>query len=75
MISVNMDDTNKQSLPYIDALVAFWPGTQVLMGDVKSAIVYHQILYHIVRRYNFIPESFRENLQVVLTPKISFIFF
>ena len=61
-----MGDTSKQSLPYIDALAAFWPGTQVLMGDSKSAIVYHQILYHIVRRYGFIPETFRENMQVIV---------
>ena len=66
MISVDMDDTSKQSLPYIDALVAFWPGTQVLMGDLKSAIVFHQILFHIVQRYGFIPEMFRENMQVIV---------
>ena len=64
MISVKMDDTDEQSLPYIDALVAFWPGLQALMGDLKPAIVYHQILHHIVRRNSFLPEAFRENMQV-----------
>lgn len=64
MVSVNMDETDKQYLPYIDALIAFWPGLQGLMRDLKPAIVYHQILYHIVRRHSFIPEAFRENMQV-----------
>ena len=64
MISVKMDETDEQSLPYIDALIAFWPGLQVLMGDLKQAIVYHQILHHIVRRNTFLPEAFRENMQV-----------
>ena len=62
-----MDDPNKVTMPYIDALVAFWPGLQVLTGDLKSAISYHQILYHIVRRNNFIPEAFRENMEVIIT--------
>ena len=64
MRDVFMDDTNTDSMPYIDALVAFWPGLQVLMGEVKSAIIYHQVLYHIVRRNYFIPEAFRDNYQV-----------
>ena len=62
-----MDDPNEVTMPYIDALVAFWPGLQVLTGDLKSAITYHQVLYHIVRRNNFIPEAFRENMEVIIT--------
>ena len=64
MISIDMDETDKQSLPYIDALIAFWPGLQALMGDLKPAVVYHQILHHIVRRNGFLPEAFHENMQV-----------
>ena len=65
MRDVFMEDTNKTSMPYIDALVAFWPGLQALMGDVKPAIIYHQVMYHIVRRNKFIPEAFQDNLQVI----------
>ena len=41
---------------FIDALGAFWPGLQVLMGDLKPAIESHEILYQIMQRHNFIPE-------------------
>ena len=59
-----MDDVDTNSRSYIDALVAFWPGLQVLVGDLKPAIIYHQLLYHIVKRNKFIPEAFQNNLQV-----------
>ena len=41
---------------FIDALGAFWPGLQVLMGDLKPTIESHEILYQIMQRHNFIPE-------------------
>ena len=65
MQNIYMDDVNTNSIPYIDALVAFWPGLQVLVGDLKPAIIYHQLLYHIVKRNKFIPEAFQNNLQVI----------
>ena len=46
MQNIYMDDVNTNAIPYIDALVAFWPGLQVLVGDLKPAIIYHQLLYH-----------------------------
>ena len=64
MQDVFMDDPDTNSMPYTDALVAFWPGLQVIMGDLKPAISYHQVLYHILRRNHFIPEAFRDNYQV-----------
>ena len=68
MQNIYMDDVNTNAIPYIDALVAFWPGLQVLVGDLKPAIIYHQLLYHIVRRNMFIPEAFQNNLQVIRSP-------
>ena len=64
MQNINMDNVNTNSIPYTDALVAFWPGLQVLVVDLKPAIIYHQLLHHIVRRNKFIPEAFQNNLQV-----------
>ena len=64
MREVYMDDTHTYSMPYVDALVAFWPGLQALMGDIKPAIVNHQILHHIMKRNDFIPEAFRSNFVV-----------
>jgi len=48
---------NRQSRNYIDALLAFWPGIQVLKGDIKSAIKFHENLYKIVRKHDFLPEA------------------
>ena len=64
MTDVFMDDVNTNSMPYNDALRVFWPGLQALMGDLKPAIVYHQVLNHMHKRYGFIPEEFDGNLKV-----------
>ena len=64
MTDVFMDDVNTNAMTYNDALRAFWPGLQVLMGDLKPAIVYHQVLNHMHKRYGFIPEEFDNNLKV-----------
>ena len=44
MKTVHMHMPNRQSRNYIDALLAFWPGLQVLKGDLKSAIKFHENL-------------------------------
>lgn len=33
----------------MDALLAFWPGLQVLKGDLKAAMEMHEMLYHVVK--------------------------
>jgi ER degradation enhancer, mannosidase alpha-like 3 len=38
-------------------LVAFWPGLQVLKGDIKGAIKMHETLHQIVKKHDFIPEA------------------
>lgn len=48
---------NRQSRNYIDALLAFWPGLQVLKGDIKAAIKFHESLHHIVQKHDFLPEA------------------
>merc|ERR1719209_2826041 len=47
-----------------DSLAAFWPGLQVLMGDLKPAIEQHEVLYQIMQRHNFIPEAVTADFQV-----------
>ena len=49
---------------FVDSLGAFWPGLQVLMGDLKPAIESHEILYQVMQRHNFIPEAFTTDFQV-----------
>ncbi|KAI9139375.1 glycoside hydrolase [Paraphysoderma sedebokerense] len=43
-------------LSWIDSLSAFWPGLQVLLGDLDNAIKLHQMYYQIWRRYDGLPE-------------------
>jgi ER degradation enhancer, mannosidase alpha-like 3 len=48
---------NRQARNYMDALLAFWPGLQVLKGDLKSAIKMHEALHQIVKKHDFLPEA------------------
>lgn len=49
---------------FVDALGAFWPGLQVLMGDLKPAIETHEVLYQILQKHDFIPEAVTTDFQV-----------
>ncbi|KJE96382.1 Edem2-PA, variant 1 [Capsaspora owczarzaki ATCC 30864] len=42
----------------VDALSAFWPGLQVLKGDVDAAKESHQMYFDVVKRFGFLPEGF-----------------
>lgn len=33
----------------MDSLLAFWPGIQVLKGDLKGAIEIHEMLYQVIK--------------------------
>ncbi|CAE7111477.1 unnamed protein product [Rhizoctonia solani] len=50
--------TGNLATVYIDSLSAFWPGLQVLAGDVQSAIKSHLVYWNLWRRYSGIPETF-----------------
>ncbi len=39
-----------------DALAAFWPGLAVLAGDLRPAILTHELLAFVVRKFQFLPE-------------------
>ncbi|KAI8967221.1 glycosyl hydrolase family 47-domain-containing protein [Mycotypha africana] len=43
---------------WIDSLSAFFPGLQVLHGDLDTAIKNHLVYYHIWRKYHALPERF-----------------
>lgn len=55
--TVHMHMPNRQAKNYMDALLAFWPGLQVLKGDLKAAIKMHETLHQIVKKHDFIPEA------------------
>ncbi|PVF93371.1 hypothetical protein CPB86DRAFT_715665 [Serendipita vermifera] len=42
----------------VDSLSAFWPGLQVLAGDIQGAIKSHLFYWNLWRKYNAIPELF-----------------
>ena len=64
MMDVHMHRPNTNSKHFVDALGAFWPGLQVLMGDLKPAIEQHEVLYQIMKRHNFLPEAVTADFQV-----------
>jgi mannosidase alpha-like ER degradation enhancer 3 len=48
----------------MDALLAFWPGLQVLSGDLKPAVQTHEMLYQVMQMHTFIPEAFTYDFQI-----------
>ncbi|KAF9055160.1 alpha mannosidase-like protein [Hymenopellis radicata] len=47
----------------VDSLSAFWPGLQVLAGDVQNAIKLHMMYYNLWRRHSGLPEVFDTNFK------------
>lgn len=58
LYEVNMNSPVKPIKRSMDSLLAFWPGLQVLWGDIDSAVDIHNMLYHVTVHNRFIPESF-----------------
>ncbi|KAH0460851.1 hypothetical protein IEQ34_008426 [Dendrobium chrysotoxum] len=44
--------------PLFNSLQAFWPGLQVLYGDIAPAIRTHAAFFSVWKRYGFTPEGF-----------------
>uniref|UniRef100_A0A8R1TQ90 alpha-1,2-Mannosidase n=1 Tax=Onchocerca volvulus TaxID=6282 RepID=A0A8R1TQ90_ONCVO len=63
-IDVHMHKPTVAARTYMDSLLAFWPGIQVLKGDLKAAIEFHETLYQVIKRHKFLPEAFTHDLQV-----------
>ncbi|XP_043278333.1 ER degradation-enhancing alpha-mannosidase-like protein 3 [Venturia canescens] len=64
LLDVHMHRPYTNSKNFMDALLAFWPGLQVLKGDIKPAVETHEMLYQVMQRHNFIPEAFTTDFQV-----------
>ncbi|CAG9768168.1 unnamed protein product [Ceutorhynchus assimilis] len=64
LLDVHMHRPHTTSRNYMDALLAFWPGLQVLKGDIKPAVETHEMLYQVMQRHTFIPEAFTTDFQV-----------
>ncbi|KAI8924474.1 glycoside hydrolase [Entophlyctis helioformis] len=55
--NVNMMD-GRLITTWIDSLAAFFPGMQVLAGDLPNAIKHHYLYFSIWQRYGALPERF-----------------
>lgn len=64
LTSPSLPRPHLQSRNFMDALLAFWPGLQVLLGDVRPAVETHEMLYQVMQRHTFIPEAFTQDFQV-----------
>ncbi|KAK1297356.1 putative alpha-mannosidase I MNS4 [Acorus calamus] len=56
-VEVNMNSANTV-WPLFNSLQAFWPGLQVLAGDIDPAIRTHAAFFSVWKRYGFTPEGF-----------------
>ncbi|XP_004289466.1 PREDICTED: probable alpha-mannosidase I MNS4 [Fragaria vesca subsp. vesca] len=56
-VEVNMDSA-AVVWPLFNSLQAFWPGLQVLAGDIDPAIRTHTAFFSVWKKYGFTPEGF-----------------
>ncbi|KJH40883.1 PA domain protein [Dictyocaulus viviparus] len=63
-VDVHMHRPTVATRSFMDSLLAFWPGLQVLKGDVKRAIEMHEMLFQVVQKHKFLPEAFTHDFQV-----------
>ncbi|XP_052093110.1 ER degradation-enhancing alpha-mannosidase-like protein 3 [Mytilus californianus] len=64
LVDVHMHKPEALSRHFMDSLLAFWPGLQVLKGDIRPAIQTHQMLYQVMQKHNFLPEGFTSDFRV-----------
>eukprot|EP00123_Amoebidium_parasiticum_P015995 comp23235_c0_seq2/m.37917 comp23235_c0_seq2/g.37917 ORF comp23235_c0_seq2/g.37917 comp23235_c0_seq2/m.37917 type:complete len:562 (-) comp23235_c0_seq2:65-1750(-) len=58
-----INDPRLLARPYMDSLSAFWPGLQVLVGDLPSAVEMHQALLRLSRLHGgLVPETYGKDL-------------
>ncbi|XP_075930931.1 ER degradation-enhancing alpha-mannosidase-like protein 3 isoform X2 [Petromyzon marinus] len=64
LLDVHMHEPEVAARGWMDALLAFFPGLQVLKGDLRPAIETHEMLYQLTQRHHFLPEAFTTELHV-----------
>ncbi|XP_062509501.1 ER degradation-enhancing alpha-mannosidase-like protein 3 isoform X2 [Corticium candelabrum] len=64
LVDVYLGNPHQRAKHFMDALLAFWPGLQVLTGDVEHAVSTHHMLFHVMRQHKFIPEAFTVDFRV-----------
>lgn len=62
LVDVHMHKPRLNAKSHMDSLLAFWPGLQVLKGDLIPAIETHEILFQVSRMHDYLlPEAFSIN--------------
>ncbi|KAL7844075.1 hypothetical protein SRHO_G00226140 [Serrasalmus rhombeus] len=64
LLSVHMHNPTVNVRSWMDSLLAFFPGLQVLRGDLKPAIETHEMLYQVTKQHKFLPEAFTTEFRV-----------
>ncbi|RXM98419.1 ER degradation-enhancing alpha-mannosidase-like protein 3 [Acipenser ruthenus] len=64
LLSVHMHNPTVSVRGWMDSLLAFFPGLQVLRGDLKPAIETHEMLYQVTKQHKFLPEAFTTEFRV-----------
>ncbi|KAI8615602.1 glycoside hydrolase [Chytriomyces sp. MP71] len=68
----NVDmDSGMQATNWVDSLSAFWPGLQVLVGDLNNAVKGHFTYFSIWQKYRAFPERFdyvQKNINIAHYP-------
>lgn len=62
LVDVHMHRPTATAKGFMDSLLAFWPGLQVLKGDLVPAVETHEFLYQVIQQHNYLmPEAFSIN--------------
>ena len=64
MVQVNMESPARPIRSYSDSLAAFWPGLQVLAGDVWGAMAVYEGFLQVVDKWEVLPEAYNFDLGV-----------
>eukprot|EP00039_Didymoeca_costata_P007976 m.106193 g.106193 ORF g.106193 m.106193 type:complete len:796 (-) comp13899_c0_seq1:126-2513(-) len=64
MVTTHMDNPKSISRRHMDSLQMFWPGLQVLKGDLKPAIETYDMYYQLAEKHGLFPEAFTFDLEV-----------
>ncbi|XP_075384454.1 ER degradation-enhancing alpha-mannosidase-like protein 3 isoform X4 [Tenrec ecaudatus] len=64
LLDVHIHKPMLNARTWMDALLAFFPGLQVLKGDIRPAIETHEMLYQVIKKHNFLPEAFTIDFRV-----------
>ncbi|XP_067846612.1 ER degradation-enhancing alpha-mannosidase-like protein 3 [Heptranchias perlo] len=64
LLDVHIHKPMLNARTWMDALLAFFPGLQVLKGDIRPAIETHEMLYQVTKKHNFLPEAFTTDFRV-----------